>query len=171
MSQNKTDKKNKKNKKTMNKEEKFKEIYNFNKNVNPLRVCTCDKEFIKGIPKIYVKFKEDGSKEYNELPKNIEEFEGFKELQKDIYYILGCRGCKLNLDDDNFDIKKNFNKILQASIDSCIFTKHINDKGDPVYKYLSDSIDPTFENFCNSQGIVLGQPAFIEDDGIKYANI
>jgi hypothetical protein len=53
-------------------------------------------------------------------------------------------------------VKDNFDAALQASIVSCVYQK-VDDK----YEYLSDALDPAFENYAARQGIVLGEPAKI----------
>jgi hypothetical protein len=58
-------------------------------------------------------------------------------------------------------VKDDFNAALQASIVSCVYQKIQNEDGSEVYEYLSDALDPAFENYAARQGITLGEPAKI----------
>ena len=117
------------------------------------RVCTCEKRFMEEEP---VVFRKSVDEEYEKLPSPVTE-EILTQLRGNIWHILGCRGCCFTKE----QIEKNFETALRSSIVSCVYQK--NDNG--VFEYLSDSIDPHFENYCIQQGIKIGEPA-----GIKMGN-
>jgi len=134
-----------------------------------IRICTCNKTFITGKPTHYVlgKIKSDngvGVITLLELPDPIPDF-FYTQIKGNLYHILGCRGCQHT---EVISVEKNYIAALQASIQSCVYQK-VNDNGNIFYEYLSDSLDPVFEEYIQKHGIKVGEPAKIiigaEDHG------
>jgi len=107
-----------------------------------VRICTCNKQFISEKPSLYVL----GTITTEKLPDPIPEF-FYTQIIGNLYHILGCRGHQYT----EISVRDEFNKALQASIVSCIYQK----EGDE-YEYLSDSLDPDFEEYANNRGIKIG---------------
>jgi len=122
-----------------------------------IRICTCNKTFIIEQPTQYVLGKKNSVIVLKDLPSEIPEF-FYTQLNGNIYHILGCRGCQHTTE---ISVKDNFTAALQASIVSCVYQKIIEDDGSKHYDYLSDALDPAFENYAARQGITLGEPAKI----------
>jgi hypothetical protein len=121
-----------------------------------IRICTCNKTFITDKPKHYVLGKKNSVILVFDLPEEIPEF-FYTHINGCLYHILGCRGCQHTKE---ISVKDNFKEALQASIVSCVYqTVYENDKHS--YEYLSDSLDPSFENYATRQGIPLGEPTKI----------
>jgi hypothetical protein len=120
-----------------------------------IRICTCNKKFITDKPKQYVLGKKNSVVTLVDLPKEIPEF-FYTQLNGNLYHILGCRGCQSAISGKEISVKDNFDAALQASIVSCVYQKVENN-----YEYLSDALDPEFENYATRQGIILGEPAKI----------
>ena len=91
-----------------------------------------------------------------ELPDPIPEF-FYTQINGNLYHILGCRGCQHT---EVLSVQENFVAALQASIQSCIYQK-VEEDGNTFYEYLSDSLDPDFENYIQQKGIKVGEPAKI----------
>jgi hypothetical protein len=121
-----------------------------------IRICTCNKAFITDKPKHYVLGKKNSVVTVFELPDPIPEF-FYTQINGNLYHILGCRGCQCT---EEISVKDNLKTALQASIESCVFQK-VEENDQTFYEYLSDSLDPAFENYALSQGINLGEPAKI----------
>jgi len=121
-----------------------------------IRICTCNKAFITDKPKHYVLGKKNDIVTVLELPDPIPEF-FYTLINGNLYHILACRGCQHT---EEISVKDNFNAALQASIESCVFQK-VEENDQTFYEYLSDSVDPAFENYALAQGIKLGEPAKI----------
>jgi len=121
-----------------------------------VNICTCDKTFITGPPTHYVLGKTNGLIKRVDLPNPIPEF-FYTQLTGNLYHILGCRGCQHTTE---ISIKDNFNDALQASILSCVFQK-VEENDTIFYEYLSDTLDPTFENYLEKNGIKIGNVAKI----------
>jgi hypothetical protein len=117
-----------------------------------VRICTCNKTFISGVPKYYVLGKINSVITLHTLPDVIPDF-FYTQIKGNLYHILGCRGCQHQ---EEISVKNNFKDALQASIVSCIYQKIENE-----YEYLSDSLDPDFEEYLDKNGIVVGEPAKI----------
>lgn len=121
-----------------------------------IRICTCNKEFIKDKPSKFTFGKKNSVVEIIELPTPIPDY-FYTHIQGNLYHILGCRGCQHI---EPISIKNNFKDALQSSITSCIYQKNEED-ANIYYEYLSDSIDPVFEEYAIKHGINLGEPAQI----------
>lgn len=113
-----------------------------------MKVCTCEKEFIKEEPTVLIT--DGGDNEY--LPKPITE-KYLTKIQGNIWHILGCRGCRFPKE----RIEKEFDVALKSSIISCIYQQN----EDGSFEYMSDSLDPIFEKYCSSNGINIGEPTGI----------
>ncbi len=112
-----------------------------------MKVCTCNKVFISGIPAT-VSIGDD----FYEMPNPVPEY-FFKRISGNIYGIQGCRGCKYTED----EVLADTDKAIRMSISSCVYQKIGDD-----YEYMSDALDPKFEEKLISMGISLGEPANIE---------
>jgi hypothetical protein len=112
-----------------------------------IKICTCNKVFVSGIPEIFVI-----GDEYYKLPDPIPPY-FFKQIKGNIYGIQGCRGCKYT----NDEVLADTDKAIRMSISSCVYQKI-----DGIYEYMSDAIDPVCEEKLASIGISLGNPAVIE---------
>ncbi len=112
-----------------------------------VKICTCNKVFISGVPDTM-----SLSDEYYKLPNPIPDY-FFKQIKGNIHGIQGCRGCKYTED----EILTDTDKAIRMSISSCVYQKI-----DGIYEYMSDALDPKFEEKLNAMGISLGQPATIE---------
>lgn len=121
-----------------------------------IRICTCNKKFITDKPKQYVLGKKNSVISLIDLPDEIPDF-FYTQLNGNLYHILGCRGCQHT---EEISVKDNFDAALQASIISCVYQK-VAENDNSYYEYLSDALDPAFENYAARQGIVLGEPAKI----------
>ena len=121
-----------------------------------IRICTCNKTFIVDKPKQYVFGKKNSIVTLFDLPNPIPEF-FYTQITGNLYHILGCRGCQHT---EQISVKDNFKAALQASIESCVFQK-VEENNQTFYEYLSDSVDPVFEEYAERQGIKLGEPAKI----------
>ncbi len=122
--------------------------------MSSIRICTCDKKFITGIPKKYYVVCSNDSKsndsiEYLDLPEQIPDH-FFGRLSYEYYHILGCRGCKHV--DKEISVQESFDDALQASILSCVYVKN----EDGTYTYLSDSLSEEFEKYVNDNGLSVG---------------
>jgi hypothetical protein len=125
-----------------------------------IRICTCNKKFIIDKPKQYVIGKKNSVIILVDLPDKIPEF-FYTQLNGNLYHILGCRGCQYVATGKEISVKDNFDDALQASIISCVYQRIENEDGSEHYEYLSDALDPAFENYAARQGITLGEPAKI----------
>lgn len=112
-----------------------------------VKVCTCNKVFITGIPET-VSIKDD----FYTIPSPIPDY-FFKQIKGNIYGIQGCRGCKYKDD----EVLEDVDKAIRKSISSCVYQK-IGEE----YEYMSDALDPIVEEKLLEMGINLGQPANIE---------
>ncbi len=112
-----------------------------------LKICTCDKIFIIGIPDTILV-----EKEYFNMPDPVPEY-FFKQISGNIYGIQCCRGCKYT----ESEVLKDSDKAIRVSISSCVYQK-IGDK----YEYMSDALDPAYEEKLISLGINLGNPVNIK---------
>jgi hypothetical protein len=125
-----------------------------------ITICTCNKEFIKGIPEYYALGKIDSVITLLKLPDPIPDF-FYTPITGDtnppLYQIFGCRGCQHK---EEISVHNNFAAAIQASIVSCIFEK--NDNND--YKYLSDSLDPVFDDYLQRVGIKIGDCVKVGDN-------
>lgn len=121
-----------------------------------IRICTCNKTFITGKPTHYVLGKKDSVITLVELPDPIPEF-FYTQINGNLYHILGCRGCQHT---EVISVQENFVAALQASIQSCVYQK-VEEDGNTFYEYLSDSLDPDFEDYIQQKGIKVGEPAKI----------
>lgn len=130
-------------------EENVEEPYKYCKKCVELRVkiCTCNKIFISGIPDTILI-----TNDYYALPNPIPDY-FFKQIKGNIHGIQGCRGCKYT----EADILADTDKAIRMSISSCVYQKI-----DGVYEYMSDALDPKFEEKLISMGVTLGNPANIE---------
>jgi hypothetical protein len=118
-----------------------------------LRICTCEKEFITGIPCTILI-----NKDYYPFPDNPPNY-FFTNIKGNIWGIKGCRGCKYKED----EILADINKSVKMSISSCIYQKIFNEEKQlNEFEYMSDALDPNFEKHVLSLGIKLGEPANIE---------
>jgi len=114
-----------------------------------ITVCTCNKAFITEKPTMYALGKRDSVITLIPLPEQIPDF-FFTKISADLSHILGCRGCQHT---EEISVKDNLAIAVQASIESCIYQKNIDNDN---YEYISDSLDQNFENYLNSQGIKVG---------------
>jgi hypothetical protein len=121
-----------------------------------VRICTCNKTFITDKPKQYVLGKKNSVITVLELPDPIPEF-FYTKITGNLYHILGCRGCQHI---EEISIQNNFTDALQASIQSCVFQK-VEENDQIFYEYLSDALDPVFEEYLERRGIKVGEPAKI----------
>ena len=136
--------------------------YNFCKNciTKLIRVCTCNKKFIEEKPSVI----NIGNKDTLQMPDPMPEF-FLTQLKGNIYHILGCRGCQHK--NVEISIHNNFDQALKASIFSCIYQKyeeHIGEITEVKYEYLSDSLDPVFDDYLTKNNIRVGEPAEIKLD-------
>jgi hypothetical protein len=125
-----------------------------------IRICTCNKKFITDKPTQYVLGKRNSVITTTDLPSEIPEF-FYTQLNDNLYHILGCRGCQYTASGKEISVKDNFIAALQASIVSCVYQKIKNEDGSVVYEYMSDALDPVFENYVVAQGMILGEPTKI----------
>ena len=121
-----------------------------------VRICTCNKTFITENPVKYVLGKRNGIITILQLPDPIPDF-FFTGLKGNLYHIFGCRGCQHT---ETISVQNDFNAALQASILSCVYQR-IEEDGNVFYEYLSDSLDPVFEQYIEQKGIKVGEPAKI----------
>jgi len=117
-----------------------------------VKICCCSKEFMdKPNPLVFVVPKKDGYeyKEYleTEIPTYF-----FEKLNDHLYHIMACRGCKLG----TISVQDNFKEALVASIYSCVF-QQLTKNEITNYEYLSDSLDPEFEEYLLKNGISVGE--------------
>lgn len=112
------------------------------------KICTCNKIFTESptVLKIY-------DKEYEITDNFVIPRACFIQLRGNIYHILGCRGCKLTDD----EIKNSKEKSIQANIFSCVYQYYDSD-----YHYMSDSLDPVFEEQLIKNKIYIGEPLGIK---------
>jgi hypothetical protein len=94
-----------------------------------------------------------------ELPDPIPDF-FYTQINGNLYHILGCRGCQHT---EPISVQENFEAALKASILSCVYQK-VEENGNTFYEYLSDSLDPDFEDYIKQKGIKVGEPAEIITD-------
>lgn len=125
-----------------------------------VRICTCDKTFITDKPTHYVLGKKDSVITILDLPDPIPEF-FYTQLTGNLYHIFGCRGCQHT---DVISVQDDFTAALQASIQSCVYQK-VEENGTTFYEYLSDSLDPVFEDYIEQKGIKVGEVAKIAVGG------
>lgn len=123
-----------------------------------VRICTCNKSFIIDKPTKYILGKKNSVIHIIDLPEEIPEF-FYTQINGNIYHILGCRGCQHI--SGEISVKDNFKAALQASIISCVYQKYTQEDGKIAYEYLSDIIDPDFEEYAIKQNISLGEPVKI----------
>lgn len=128
-----------------------------------IRICTCNKTFIIDKPSHYVYGKKNSVISIFSLPQPIPDF-FYTHINGNLYHILGCRGCQHT---EEISVNDNFKEALQASIVSCIYQYEESNESEESkeskhrYVYLSDSIDPDFEDYATKHGIQLGEPAKI----------
>jgi hypothetical protein len=122
-----------------------------------VRICTCNKAFIKEKPTSYVLGKKNSNVILLELPNPIPDF-FYTHIKGNLYHIFACRGCQHTIE---ISVKDNFDDALQASIISCVYQK-VEENDTTFYEYLSDSLDPVFEEYLDRNGIKVGEPAKIE---------
>jgi hypothetical protein len=116
---------------------------------NCVKVCTCEKKFITGIPKI-IKIEND----YYELSDKLPEYL-FKQLAGKFYGIEGCKGCKYK---SPISIQNDFEHALQSNIYSCVYQKiKDNHHEDFFYEYVSDALNPIFDDYLKENGIKVGE--------------
>jgi hypothetical protein len=125
-----------------------------------IRICTCNKTFIKDKPSRYVLGKKNSVITVLDLPDPIPDF-FYTKLTGNLYHILGCRGCQHT---EAISVQDNFTAALQASIESCVYQK-VEENENVFYEYLSDSLDPTFEDYIEKKGIKVGEVAKISVGG------
>jgi hypothetical protein len=119
-----------------------------------IRICTCNKEFIKDKPELY--FIGDLAC-MKKIPEVIPDF-FLTQISGNIFHIYGCRGCK-HLDEP-ISVQENFKEALQASIVSCVYQRieeNVNDETKYRYEYASDTLDSVFEEYIEKQGIKVGE--------------
>lgn len=116
---------------------------------NNIKVCTCNKTFITGIPDT-IKIEDD----YYNIPEELPEY-FFKQIFGKMYGIEGCKGCKHT---GLISIKNNFETALRASIYSCVYQKiKDNHHEDFFYEYVSDALNPVFDDYLKKNGIKVGE--------------
>lgn len=114
-----------------------------------VKICTCNKKFITGVPKI-IKIEND----YYEIPEELPDYL-FKQLTGKFYGIEGCKGCKYKLP---ISIQNDFERALQANIYSCVYQKIKDcDNEDFFYEYVSDALNPVFDDYLREKGVIVGE--------------
>lgn len=116
---------------------------------NCIKVCTCNKKFITGVPTI-IKIEND----YYNIPKELPDY-FFKQLSGKFYGIEGCKGCKHKLP---ISIQNDFEHALQSNIYSCVYQK-IKDHNQEnfFFEYVSDALNPIFDDYLKEKGITVGE--------------
>lgn len=114
-----------------------------------IKVCTCKKKFITGIPEI-IKIEN----EYYKIPEELPEY-FFKQLAGKFYGIEGCKGCKYK---QPISIQNDFEIALQSNIYSCVYQKiKDSDHEDFFYEYVSDALNPVFDDYLKEKGVKVGE--------------
>ncbi len=116
-------------------------------------ICTCNKEFLAK-PTSYIFANANSNLNVFNLPDPIPNF-FYKQIGDHLFHILGCRGCRYTKESKSISVLENFPAALQASITSCVYQKYTTNN-EVIYQYLSDSIHPDFEDYCEKQNITLG---------------
>lgn len=119
-----------------------------------VRICTCNKAFMEK-PVICV-VKKDIGIVTSELPEQIPEF-FFEKIAEKVYGILCCRGCQHK----EISISEEFDKALRASIVWCVYQRIEENEG-VIYEYMSDALDPVFEDYAIKCGKLVGTPQEIQ---------
>jgi hypothetical protein len=113
-----------------------------------ISICTCDKVFISGKP---TKIKID--QEFYDIPDILPDYL-FKKINGKFYGIKGCRGC---IHKTELSLQNNFKDALQANISSCVYQKIKDDKGEFYYEYVTDALDPEFDDYLIENKINVGE--------------